>query len=237
VEDLTDAGNHADLWSNTDADAIRMPVGWHGTHLVDQAGYNACGGPYGSNFSGVCEVTAASYHVIDATSGSRIATVCETPAGTPSGTYDNEFSTGLPTSAGVTCSESEFQSTATTQTSHYSMYAVDWAGVERSFFDKTTSNGPDGGFPASNCSLSPEGSRMACTDPQSNTLTLLTRDGKTHSVGRRYEILGWIDATHLLVDVDSMSLAVLSPDGGAETAVPMAQADKVEMRATLPGSL
>src|SRR4029077_9582699 len=111
-----------------------------------------CGGPYGTIPSGVCEATAASYHVVDATSGSRIATVCESPATSPSGTYDNEFPTGLPTSAGIACSESDYRTTATTQTSEHTVYAVDWTGAERTFFDKTTTNG-SGGFPASNCSL------------------------------------------------------------------------------------
>src|SRR5205807_5203522 len=32
VEDLSDSNNHVGLWSNTGDQAIRLPVGWHGTH-------------------------------------------------------------------------------------------------------------------------------------------------------------------------------------------------------------
>jgi hypothetical protein len=50
-------------------------------------------------------------------------------------------------------------------------------------------------------------------------------------------ILGWIDATHLLVEVDSGDLGVLDPDTGVLTSVAVAQANEVSMAATLPGSL
>jgi hypothetical protein len=54
---------------------------------------------------------------------------------------------------------------------------------------------------------------------------------------RVQSILGWIDATHLLVEVDSGDLGVLDPDTGVLTSVAVAQANEVSMVATLPGSL
>lgn len=84
------------------------------------------------------------------------------------------------------------------------------------------------------CFLAPDGNRTACADNSSQALTLLTPDGKTRNLGRRYNILGWIDATHLMVGIDSSTLAVLDVDSAAEIRVPLAQADKSRWRARYP---
>lgn len=228
VEDLADSNHHARLWSNTDGDVVRLPIGWHGSDIVDQAG-SQCQGYAGNGGCG----GAQSYHVIDSATGSRVATVCESPAKPPAGMYDNANPEGAPSSAGIACLESEGSSTSSAGQS--SIYAVDWLGKERTFV--TASNSSVLGIQVEGCYLSPDGSRMACIAFQDGALALLTPDGKTHSLGRKYTILGWIDTTHLLVDIDSTSLAVLNPDSGAVTAIPLPQADKVEMDGTLPGAL
>jgi hypothetical protein len=116
------------------------------------------------------------------------------------------------------------------------MELVDWTGKEHSFLRKA---GPEyeGDLGVNNCSASPDGARMACSSSTNNVLTLLDAHGVTTDEGRRYGILGWIDAAHLLVDVDAANLGVLSLDGGKLTAVALANADKVIMVTALPGGL
>jgi hypothetical protein len=89
VEDLTGGGHHVDLFSSTSV--LEWPVGWHQGHLVIAVGLNVApqnaydGFIYG--FSG--------YHVADASTGTRIATICNgyiasvppVPAGTVCAKY------------------------------------------------------------------------------------------------------------------------------------------------------
>ena len=56
---------------------------------------------------------------------------------------------------------------------------------------------------------------MACNAAGSQALTILARGATPHNLGRRYNVLGWMDATHLLVDIDSKTLAVLTPPPAA----------------------
>jgi hypothetical protein len=79
---------------------------------------------------------------------------------------------------------------------------------------------------------------MACTAGSNSALALLSSGGTITNTGHQYaNILGWIDATHLLVDVDSGDLGVLDPDTGVLTSVAVPQANQVSMAATLPGAL
>ena len=78
---------------------------------------------------------------------------------------------------------------------------------------------------------------MACNDSTSHALTLLARGSSPHNLGRRYNVLGWIDATHLLVDIDTKSLAVVDTASGTPVTLALADADKVEMAGTVPGAL
>ena len=231
VEDLQDDGGHVDLWSNTDLAALRWPAGWHGPSLIDQIETANYGCQYGDN---ACS-QPASYHVVDTGGGSNTVAVCETPTTPlPDGNL-NEAPTGLPTAAGTACAESEY--TYSTHVQEDEIYAVDWKGTERSFADVKSTNGAGTPLPVHSCFLAPDGSRMACADNASQALTLLTPDGKTRNLGRRYNILGWIDATHLMAGIDSSTLAVLDVDNGAEIRVPLAAADKVTMVSALPGAL
>ena len=231
VEDLHDSGGHVDLWSNTDQAALRWPAGWHGTSLVDQIENGNAGCQYGLN---ACS-KPGSYHVVDVGGGSNTVAVCESPTTPLPDGNRNEIPTGLPTAEGTACLESGF--TYSTHTSEDTIYAVDWTGKERTFADAKFTNGAGTPLPVSSCFLAPDGNRMACADNSSQALTLLTPDGKTRNLGRRYNILGWIDAAHLMVGIDSSTLAVLDVDRSAEIRVPMTQADKVTMVSALPGAL
>ena len=172
--------------------------------------------------------------MVDVGGGSNTVAVCESPTTPPPNGNLNKFPTGLPTSAGTACAESGY--TYPPGVAENEIYAADWTGAERTFVDVKSTNG---GAPlsVSGCFLAPDGNRMACADNSTQALTLLTPDGKTSNLGRRYNILGWIDAGHLMVGIDSSTLAVLDVDSGAEIRVPLAQADKVAMVSALPGAL
>jgi hypothetical protein len=119
-----------------------------------------------------------------------------------------------------------------------SVEAVNWTGTATTFTQFPTNQGYGGNNELYNCFLSPDGSRMACTAGSNNALALLSSSGTITNTGHTYDsILGWIDATHLLVEVDSGDLGVLDPDTGVLTTVAVAQASSVSMVATLPGSL
>jgi hypothetical protein len=91
VEDLAGGAHHVDLFSSTTA--LEWPVGWHEGHLLIAVGANTHpqnawdGFIYG--YSG--------YHVADASTGTRLATICNGsnasdppgPAGTVCGTFPN----------------------------------------------------------------------------------------------------------------------------------------------------
>jgi hypothetical protein len=239
VENLSGGGSPVTLWQNDGSYALRWPAGWAGTSLIDYitSGMGQqCGGDCGSE-----EVN--SYHVVDPTTGDATATVCQTPAsqpsyGTPNATITSDSLDGLPTAAGTACEvfADSYDGNGRYSGETDSVEAVDWTGTATSFIQFPTNQG--GNNELYGCFLSPDGSRMACTAGSNNALALLSSGGTITNTGHQYaNILGWIDATHLLVDVDSGDLGVLDPDTGVLTSVAVPQANQVSMAATLPGAL
>ena len=155
-------------------------------------------------------------------------------------TVTSESLDGLPTAAGTAC---EVYTTSYDQNGRYtgetdSVEAVGWTGNATTFTQFPANQGYGGNNELDGCFLSPDGSRMACTAGSNNALALLSSGGTITNTGHEYSsVLGWIDATHLLVEVDSGDLGVLDPDTGVLTTVAVTQADQVNMVATLPGSL
>jgi hypothetical protein len=234
VEDLAGSGNHAVLWNNTKTDALRWPVGWDGAHLIDDIG--GCGG--GGPGYGYTPPAACSYHVVDAASATRIATVCESPAKQP---YDGSINydlTGAVTTSGVACLEYAYHyGDCTGSTDSFTITAVDWTGHEHDFLTKSASSCSNLQQPLNSCFLSTDGRLMACRDATSQAVTLLNPDGSTRSLGRKYDVLGWIDAGHLLVDVDPNTLGVVTAGTGSLLSIPTQHADQIDMVGTLPGAL
>lgn len=228
VENLADSGNHLDLFSNTATDAIRWPVGWHGNDIIDAVG-NQCGG-YGGNGGGAC---AVSYHVIDGATGNRLASICENPATQSSSGYQSTTPSGLPMAGGIACTKTENYNDNVAPPEG-SVLAVAWSGqwTEVLNADKTGGQLAYGG-----CFLAPSGAQMACTENTSQALAILARGAAPHNLGRRYNMLGWMDATHILVDIDSKTLAVVSTDTGAAVNLTLTDADKAIMVMTEPGAL
>jgi hypothetical protein len=103
VENLSGGGNHIELFSSDTV--IEWPVGWHQGHLVIAVGINVHpqnayeGFAYGYN----------GYHVADATTGTRISTVC-----------DGYTAVEPPVPAGTVCVKNT------------SYQASDWTGATRS---------------------------------------------------------------------------------------------------------
>ena len=91
VEDLTGGGHHIDLFSS--GSVLEWPVGWHQGHLVIAVGMNT---PPQNAFDGFIYARSG-YHVADASTGTRLATVCDgymasappVPAGTVCANYPN----------------------------------------------------------------------------------------------------------------------------------------------------
>ncbi|MBV8929736.1 MAG: hypothetical protein JO152_11490 [Mycobacteriaceae bacterium] len=235
VEDLSGGTNHVDLFTNTSTDAFRWPVGWHGQSVVDAVGQ--CGGDYYGPQVGA-GARGCSYHVIDATSGARRATICESPPNNANG-GDYYNPSGNATGAGTSCEETQgdFNTPAgQTQTD----MAVDWSGAEHDFLSQThiMCCALDGAHDLpTDCYLAPDGAQMACLATSNQSVVLLQPGGKTQNLGRRYTILGWIDATHLVVTVDPSTLGVLDTSNGVVSTLSLANADKVSLEATLPGGL
>jgi hypothetical protein len=71
VEDLTGGGHHVDLFSSTSV--LEWPVGWHQGHLVIAVGLNVA--PQNA-FDGFI-YGYRGYHVADASTGTRLATICD----------------------------------------------------------------------------------------------------------------------------------------------------------------
>src|SRR5258708_29551945 len=71
VEDLTGGGHHIDLFSS--GTVLEWPVGWHQGHLVIAVGANA----HPQNSYDGFIYGYSGYHVADASTGTRLATVCE----------------------------------------------------------------------------------------------------------------------------------------------------------------
>ncbi|MDQ6847814.1 MAG: hypothetical protein M3019_09595 [Candidatus Dormibacteraeota bacterium] len=225
VEDVADTANHVDLFNNTAADAFRWPVGWHGSAIVDAVGGN-CNG-YGGAAGCV-----NSYHLVNSADGRRVATVCEPPATQPANASINVSPNGLPVSGGVACVKTFYYNDQTATNAGY-MLAVDWTGhsITLATADKS------GQLPYGDCYLAPGATQMACTANSSQALTLIAAGASPHNLGRRYNVLGWMDATHLLVGIDSKTLAVLTTTSGAAVNLALADADKADMGGTDPGAL
>src|SRR5579864_5792436 len=86
VEDLHGGGNHVELFSSTTA--LEWPVGWHQGNLVLGTDFNSSHmGPYEGFLYSYTE-----YHVADASTGNRIATVC-----------GGQYTSGPPVPAGSVC--------------------------------------------------------------------------------------------------------------------------------------
>jgi hypothetical protein len=229
VENLADSGNHLNLFSNTSLDALRWPVGWHGSDIIDAVG-NQCGGAYGgTNPVGAC---AASYHVIDSATGARRASICESPATQSPNGNQNASPNGLPVAGGIACVKTEYYF-INNAPPEGDILAVQWSGQ----WTPIVSADKTGQLAYGGCFLAPGGTQMACTENTSQALTILARGAAPHNLGRRYNLLGWMDATHILVDIDSKTLAVVSSATGAGVNLPLADADKVTMASTAPGGL
>src|SRR5712691_7745075 len=143
VEDLMGGGHHIDLFSS--GTVLEWPVGWHQGHLVIAVGMNAApqnafdGFIYG--YSG--------YHVADASTGTRLATIC-----------DGYSAAVPPVPAGTVCA-------------NYPKFVVsDWAGTTRPAPPDQGCNGgalsPDGsmiadcqGSPAVVTLVVPDGTQIA----------------------------------------------------------------------------
>jgi hypothetical protein len=102
VEDLSGGGNHIELFSSSTV--IEWPVGWHQGHLVLAVGLNA----HPQNAYEGFAWGYRGYHVADASTGNRLATVCDG--------YD-AFAPPVP--AGTVCSNGS------------SYQESDWSGVTR----------------------------------------------------------------------------------------------------------
>ncbi|HEY8675164.1 MAG TPA: hypothetical protein VIO13_04270 [Candidatus Dormibacteraeota bacterium] len=225
IEDLRDANGHVDIFSNTAVAAYRWPIAWHANNVVDAIGSANCGNyGYGSGTNSIA--CAQSLHVINATTQSRAATICEQPAAAASGESYSWSLTGLLTRAGAVCNESEYNSPDGANTC--AIAAVDLNGIHHSFMSSPCAQ-INGNLSLTNCFLSPDGTRMACQSSSNFALVFLSSSGATHNLGRRYNVLGWIDASHLMVQVDTTTLAVLQADTGAVTNVTLTGADQVTM--------
>lgn len=230
LEDLRDSGGHAEIFNNTSQDAYRWPIAWYGSDIVDAVGSAACQGGYGQSSSGQPSAgiaCATSLHVVDSASQSRVATMCEAPAASPTGTNVTWSLSGLVTPAGVACLQSLYMASGDNSQpppSTCTVAAVDLRGGHRNF-----QSGPCQSIPAAGCFLSPDGSRMACTSSSTQALGFLSSGGSFHSLGRKYTILGWIDPAHLMVGVDTTTLGVINADTGAETKLTVTAADQAQM--------
>jgi hypothetical protein len=236
IENLGDSGGHADFFTNTGYTAYRWPIAWYANNIVDAVGAGGAqscqGGGYGRSGQSSAIPCAASLHVIDATTQNRVATVCESPSVQPSSGNISYSVTGAESGAGIACFYSQYTYNTATSTGSSSCHldAVSWTGAARRFDTCTTQQSTNGGLDENTCFLSPDGSRMACTGYPSGSLSLLKPGSPLHSLGRKYTVLGWIDASHLMVDVDSATLAVVNVDTGVATTVAVPAADHVTMQ-------
>ncbi|HEX9560798.1 MAG TPA: hypothetical protein VGA76_06145 [Candidatus Dormibacteraeota bacterium] len=102
VEDLTGGGHHIDLFSSSSV--LEWPVGWHQGHLVIAVGMNTAPQNAWDGFI----YAMSGYHVADASTGTRLATIC-----------DGSIAYDPPVSAGTVCGSSP-------------NYVVsDWSGTTR----------------------------------------------------------------------------------------------------------
>ena len=206
-------------------------MGWHGTDIVDGVG-NQCFAGYGQQPTSTDLCSPQSYHVLSSTTGARAATVCESPAPPPANETVNDFPSGLPVAGGTACVESEYYSSGT-GTAQTKVIAVDWSDHEHTVVSPDSS----GNLQYQDCFLSPGGTQVACTANSSQSLTIFATGAAPHDLGRRYTVLGWLDDSHLMVDIDSSTLAVLTAATGTTVTLSLGGADKTGMQAVQPGGL
>ncbi|MDQ2960308.1 MAG: hypothetical protein M3R48_04570 [Candidatus Dormibacteraeota bacterium] len=236
IENLGDSGGHADFFTNTGYSAYRWPIAWFGNSIVDAigaAGAESCQqGGYGLAGQTSAIPCAASIHVVDAATQNRVATICESPTTQPTNGSISYSLNGLEAAAGIACLYNQYSSDQSTQTSTSSCHidAVGWTGSARRFDTCTTQQASNGGLSENTCFLSPDGSRMACTGAPSGSLSLLKPGTPLQSLGRKYTVLGWMDNSHLMVDVDSATMAVVNVDSGVATTFAVPSADHVTMQ-------
>jgi hypothetical protein len=212
VEDLSGPTHHVDLFDSTTV--VEWPIGWHAGQLVVAVG----GGPYGQNPCDMCAYAPSEYHLADATSGKRLATICPTLGG--------GVSFGLATPAGVEC-ELHFG-----EAQHQSLIAA-WDGTtHRIPSDVCGVGGP----------LSPDGQQIATIRlPQQSgggctsgaMINLIDQSGKRRPTNTSGSPAGWIDARHLVIQTPQGQLAIFDLSGGG--AIPVAASGA--MVKVLPGNL
>jgi hypothetical protein len=178
VEDLNGGGNHIELFSSTNV--MEYPVGWHAGHLVIALGLNVQPQNYFDGFA-----QAHGYHVADAQSGKQLLSLCS-----GADTYRPE------SPAGAECIT--FRSAA----------VVAWAGGARALPLARKPDATSGVCPLMG-PLSPTG--VVASDIVSSSqggcgggpgIFLVTALGgvSTQPVTSNVVPVGWVDATHLIVD-------------------------------------
>ncbi|MDQ6714051.1 MAG: hypothetical protein M3Z28_12820 [Candidatus Dormibacteraeota bacterium] len=213
VEDLVGGGNHVDLFSSTSV--TEWPIGWHAGRLLI-----AVGPPIG--WSGPNVYGATSYHLVDATSGNRVATL--------------DCVDGLVVAAGTACYRFD-RLPAQLGVQRWDGQKSWFAGLnlgqppEKSRIDVTVFGGP---------TLSPDGSRIAAAvynaqgSPDINTtpVVLFTNGGEAPTAITGV-VMGWLDSTHIVVHQHDSDTTILDTASGATTKV----ASQGLLFGVLPGGL
>jgi hypothetical protein len=217
AEDLNGGGNHIELFSSTNV--MEYPVGWHAGHLVMALGLNVQPQNYFDRFA-----QARGYHVADAQSGKQLLSLCS-----GADTYRPE------SPAGAECIT--FRSAA----------VVAWAGGARALPLARKPDATSGVCPLMG-PLSPTG--VVASDIVSSSqggcgggpgIFLVTALGgvSTQPVTSNVVPVGWVDATHLIVDASlytGSSTAALSIFDISSKASARIQAPGF-FAAVLPGTL
>ncbi|HVS05185.1 MAG TPA: hypothetical protein VHK65_03360 [Candidatus Dormibacteraeota bacterium] len=212
VEDLLGGGHHVDLFESRSA--VEWPIGWHAGQLV----IGVAGGPYGQNPCDICAYRAYEYHVADATTATRLATICSGPSGA--------VSFGLPTPAGIEC-EVHYGD------SHHQSLLESWDGSSRTIpSDVCGVGGP----------VSPDGRQIATVfrhqQPDGGcgggeSITLVDLSGKRVSTNVGGTAQGWVDSRHLVFQTPQGKLALFDTSSGAVSPMDTPGA----MVGVLPGNL
>ena len=191
VEDLAGGGHHVELFSS--GDVIEWPAGWHQGQLVVAVGLNRA--PLWDAYEGFL-YGINGYHVVDAGTGARMATVCD------GSLYFPPFVPGLgpPGPAGAVC------------VSGSSCAKSNWNGVTRDVSCDTRGRAPV---------LAPDGGMVGfCGHEVPAVIFWVIGDSSPQPTPYRGCPAGWIDATHVVVIGLDGSLGVMqlnrrsSPSGG-----------------------
>lgn len=220
VEDLSDGSGHRELSSTRGLQSMDWVVGWHGGSIVEAGGDLGCDASFGAQ-------CVTSYRLVSAATGTTPAGLCAPASGLAGFTTP----TGLPAAAGVAYAD-VLAASNPSGPSVGTIFAVDWIGHHHVFAarDSSAANALNG------CFLSPDGSRMACISNDNQAIELLGPGGGITDLGFDYRILGWLDATHLLVAVDVQTLGVVAVDRGSTRLLPFST-DTIEFAGTLPNPL